>query len=139
MPCCNNRSTHAIAQQAQGKTHFISPQSDSASDGIPSSGDLSPPSDEDESAVCKLYNIPNNITKKQKAKTLKAPYTGDSHATKFCKQKHWKEAAKGCRKLNDFFTMSLICHLERTMGVAHQHCAQNDSEQLMDEDEMYLP
>ena len=38
--------------------------------------------------------------------------------------------------------MSLICHLERTMGTTYQHCAQTrwqDSEQLMNEDEMYLP
>ena len=69
MPHQNNRSTGAIAQQAQGKNNFISPQClDSASDGAPSSGELSLSPDEDKNVVYKLYNIPKSTTKKQKSK-----------------------------------------------------------------------
>ena len=104
MPHQNVRSACAIAQWAQGKNNFISPQySDSASDGAPSSEELSPSSDEDDTAAHRLYNIHKGISKKQKIKNLKAPYTGDSQATKFCRQKHWKEAAKGCKKLDGYF------------------------------------
>ena len=79
MPHRNNRSTHATAQQAQGKNNFISPQYlDSASDGALSLGELSLSSDEDENIVYRLYNIPKSTTKKWKIKSLKAPYTGDS-------------------------------------------------------------
>ena len=79
MPCQNNRSTCAIAQQAQGKNNFISPQYlDSASDGASSSRELSLSSDEDEKIVYRFYNIPKSTTKKQKIKTLKTSYTGDS-------------------------------------------------------------
>ena len=104
MPRQNIRSARAIAQWAQGKNNFISPQySDSASDGAPSSEELSPSSDEDDTTVHRLYNIPKGTSKKRKTKNTKAPYTGDSQATKFCRQKHWKEAAKGCKKLDGYF------------------------------------
>ena len=120
MPRRNNRSTRAIAQRAQGENNFISPQySDSASDGAPSSGELSPSSDEDNDAVYRLYNLPKSTTKKRKIKTLKAPYTGDSRATKFRRQKHWKEAAKGCKKLDGYFSVSLIGCVMMTMEATH--------------------
>ena len=120
MPRRNNRSTRAIAQRAQGKNNFISPQySDSASNGAPSSGEFSPSSDEDENTVYRLYNIPKSTTKKQKIKTIKAPYTGDSQATKFCRQKHWKDAAKGWEKLDGCFSVSLIGCFMMTMEATH--------------------
>ena len=120
MPRRNVRSAHAIAQRAQGKNNFISPQYlDSASDGAPSLGELSPSSDEDKNTVYRLYNIPKSVTKKWKTKTLKAPYTGDSQATKFHRQKHWKEATKGCKKLDGYLLVSLICCFMMAMEATH--------------------
>ena len=76
-------------------------------------------SDESDTAVHQLYQKALSAVKKQKS-VLKAPYTGDSHATKFRRQSYWKKASSGCRQIAGFFQVSPIIEFQEDHRVIHK-------------------
>ena len=124
MPHPTKRSAHAKVQRCQGDNKFISPQySDSASEHLPSSAkdslDSYKSSDKSDTAVHQLYQKALPAAKKQKP-VLKAPYTGDSHATKHQRQSYWKKASSGCRQIAGFFQVSPIIEFQEDHRVIHK-------------------
>ena len=109
MPHPTKKSVHAKTQCHKGENNFISlQQSDAASEHVPSSTELS--SDEFENH---LYQVPLQTTRKWQL-VSKAPYTGDSHATKFQRQSYGKKASSDCRNISSFFQVSPVTTSKRS-------------------------
>ena len=97
------------------------------------SGDSDVSSDESETAICQLYQVPCLLTRKWKYGP-KAAYTGYSHATKFWKLKHWRDASKGCMTVDSFFKVNpcYIVYLKLKLTFSQKNRV---ADQLMSRDE----
>ena len=103
---CPTKSLCTRAQKSMSNGKFTAVQyPNSASEHISSSESSdemdSSTSSASEGAICHLYKIPQMSAKRKHS--MKAAYTGDSHASKYQKVKSWWEVSKGCAKIEGFF------------------------------------